>query len=432
MRMFKNAIRKSALVLVVLCLVLSLPMAVSAAEFGPRYNDQAAVSYAAAHWNDGVGVCDQFVKDCLKAGGVEILAGGVDPLRNALLDAGLGSATTLKISADGVHALKSENPSIQAGDILFFYCEECHKSIHTAIIAGYDENGYLYTYAHNPGWDKVDWIGSFAHGLEDGQKHRDCYQYLVVAMDRGNYSHTHNFTTGLYEAVHPHKMYAQCSCSARYYLGWNATVSTCTDCNPPSSEVPVVTAESDGTSITVRWTTVHGALEYQVWRARSKTGTYFNIYSAMSTWIVNKSVTAGETYYYKVVAVLGKDGNGNPTNTVSSEIVSCSLDSGLPAVPGTPSVTGKLNSSNKAVISWNTVSGAAKYEVWRSTSENGTYSRLITTTKLSCTNSPKADTYYYKVRAIDSNGNTGAYSNIVCVTVPGVVPVITGKLNASN
>ena len=431
-------LRKILLVFTAVCLLAAIPLQTNAEAFGPRYDSQKAVSYAAAHWNDGIGVCDVFVKACLKAGGVEILAGGVDPLKDALLDAKLGTASTLTISQDGVHALKSQNPHIQAGDILFFYCQTCQKSVHTAIIGGYDENGYLYTYGHNPGWDRVNWLGNFTHTLDNGQQHRKCYQYIVVSMDRNNYSHTHNFTSGYYEDAHPHKMYAQCTCSAKYYLGWNATVSSCTSCNPPSSDVPIVTATSDGSTISLSWTTVQDALEYQVWRARSQTGTYFNIYSAMGTRMVNKSVTAGETYYYKVVAVLQKDGYGTPTKTVSSSIVSCSLNQSGPAAPVAPVLTGKLSGTTKAVISWQAVSGAAKYEVWRSTSENGTYSKLITTTKLAGTNTPKPGTYYYKVRTVGADGQVGAFSNIVCITIPGDTPapggapVLTGKLSGTT
>ena len=432
MKTHKDTMRKTVLVLVVLCLMLSWSLPVCAAEFGPRYDDQAAVSYAASHWNDGVGVCDEFVKACLNAGGVEILAGGVDPVKDALLDTRLGTSQTLVISADGVHALQAENPRIQPGDVLFFYCEECKKSVHTAMIGGFDDNGYLYTYAHNPGWDKVDWLGNFTHTANNGQKHQNCYQYIAVAMDRNDYPHTHNFRSDLYEEAHPHKMYALCSCDARFYLGWNATVSSCTICNPPQSEVPIVTAVSDGSVITVSWTTVANALEYQVWRARSENGTYYNIYTALGTRMTNKSVTAGETYYYKVTAILEKDSNGDPTKTITSAVVSCSVDVNLPTTPDAPVITGKLNSSNKAVISWKAVSGAEKYELWRATSKNGTYSKRTTTTKLSCTNAPKPGTYYYKVRAIDAKGNAGKFSNIVKVTIPVGAPVITGKLNDSN
>ena len=431
MKKGKTIMRKFVLCVTLFGLVLSTLLPVHAAEFAARYDAQAAVAYAEAHWDDGVGVCDEFVKTCLKAGGVEILAGGVDPLKDALLDAKLGSAQQLNISEDGVHALKSENANVQAGDIIFFYCEKCQRSIHTAIVGGYDENGYLYLYGHNPGWDKVDWVGNFTHTISNGQQHRKCYQYIVVTMDRNRYSHRHNFTTGFYEEVHPHKMYAQCSCNTRYYLGWNATVSYCTDCNVPIDDVPVVNAVSDGNAIMVEWTTVQNAVEYQVWRSRSETGTYFKIYAAMGTRITNKSVTSGETYYYKVVAVTAKDGNGNPTKTVSSAVVSCTLDNATSSVPGVPNISVEL-SNNKAMISWQAVPGAAKYEVWRATSENGTYTKLITTTKLTCSNTPKPNTYYYKVRAVDGNGQVGSFSNIVKVTIPSGNLTITGKLNSNN
>ena len=122
----KNKLHSFVLIFTVLCLLMTTPVPASAAEFGPRYDSQAAVSYAAACWDNGEGVCDQFVKACLEAGGVEILAGGVDPLKDALLDARLGTSCQLVISEDGVHALESENPNIQAGDILFFYLLQCH------------------------------------------------------------------------------------------------------------------------------------------------------------------------------------------------------------------------------------------------------------------------------------------------------------------
>ena len=432
MKTHKNQMQKILLFLVVLYLVLSLSLPVFAAEFGPRYDGEAAVAYAASHWDDGVGVCDEFIKACLKAGGVEILAGGVDNLKDALLDTRLGTARSLVISADGVHALCTENSDIQPGDILFFYCEECKKSIHSAIIGGFDDNGYLYTYAHNPGWDKVDWLGNFTHTAADGQKHKNCFQYIAVVLDRNDYAHIHSFRSDLYEDAHPHKMYAQCSCDARYYLGWNATVSSCTICNPPQNEVPIVTAVSDGSVITVSWTTVANALEYQVWRARSENGSFYNIYTAMGTRLTNKSVNAGETYYYKVTAVLEKDSNGNPTKTATSAIVSCSVDVDPPSAPDAPVITGKLNSSNKAVISWESVSGAEKYEIWRASGKNGTFSKRTTTTKLTFTNSLKPGTYYFKVRSVDANGKTSDFSNTVKVTIPVGAPVITGKLNSSN
>lgn len=48
------------------------------------YNPQAAISYADAHWNDGVGLCAEFVSNCLAAGGLPTDSAwgpnvGVDP-----------------------------------------------------------------------------------------------------------------------------------------------------------------------------------------------------------------------------------------------------------------------------------------------------------------------------------------------------------------
>ena len=72
-------------------------------------------------------------------------------------------------------------------------------------------------------------------------------------------------------------------------------------------------------------------------------------------------------------------------------------------------------SSGKVKISWEAVEGATKYEVYRATSKNGTYSRISTTVNTSVTNT-KADagkTYYYKVRAIcDVDAAAAAYSEV--------------------
>ena len=415
---YKHILRKCFLTAAVLCLFVTAAVTASAAKFGECYDADAAVSYAAAHWDDGVGVCDQFVKACLKAGGVEILAGDVDPVKDALTDTGLGISYSLKISADGVHALKSENSGIQAGDILFFYCEKCSESVHTVIVGGYDAKGYMYTYGHNPGWNKVSALGNFTHTGEDKTEHSECFQLFAVAMNREAYSHTHNFTSDLYESSHPHKMYAKCSCNAKYYLGWNARVSSCSVCNPPVSDVPIVTLESTGSAIVVNWTTVKDAVEYQVWRSTGNTEKFTRIYTSSGVKFTNGSVKAGNVYFYKVLAVLEKDSGGNAVKTVAGEIVACTLENGVVVIPEAPEIKVKLNSSKKAVVSWKSVSGAVKYEVWRSTSKNGTYTKLTTTTKLSYVNSAKAGTYYYKVRAVGAGAVNSSFSNVVCAKIP--------------
>lgn len=75
----------------------------------------------------------------------------------------------------------------------------------------------------------------------------------------------------------------------------------------------------------------------------------------------------------------------------------------LTAVPKVKNLI--LKKANNAVtISWNAVSGADKYQVYRATSKDGKYSLLFTTAKTTVKNTglKSGKTYYYKVRAFNT------------------------------
>ena len=77
-------------------------------------------------------------------------------------------------------------------------------------------------------------------------------------------------------------------------------------------------------------------------------------------------------------------------------------------------VDAKSVAYNSAKISWNTISGVTGYEVFRSSSQNGTYTRIArvkksTTTSYTDKTLTAGLTYYYKVRAIKSV--SGSYYN---------------------
>ena len=96
-----------------------------------------------------------------------------------------------------------------------------------------------------------------------------------------------------------------------------------------------------------------------------------------------------------------------------------------------PSVTGGNDSQGRPTLKWDKVAGAAKYEVYRSYSQNGNYSKYSTQTSTGYTNSSyltSGSTYYYKVRALDANGTAGAWSSIVSVTYKQTLPApaVTG------
>ena len=186
---------------------------------------------------------------------------------------------------------------------------------------------------------------------------------------------------------------------------------------------PAVTGGNDAQGRpTLTWKAVSGAAKYEVYRARSKSGDYIKYSTVTGTSYTNTSyIENGNTYYYKVRAL---DANG--TAGAWSSVVSVTYKQTLPA----PTVTGGNDSQGRPTLKWNAVSGAAKYEVYRARSLNGDYVKYSTVTGTSYTNISyieSGSTYYYKVRALKSDGTAGAWSSIVSVTYRAAS---TGTLSA--
>ncbi len=113
--------------------------------------------------------------------------------------------------------------------------------------------------------------------------------------------------------------------------------------------------------------------------------------------------------------------------TPDTEAVACAASIKSPAIKVTSSGYEGLK------ISWEKVSGASKYYVYRATSKTGKYNKIISTAKTSYTDK-KIDqnrTYYYKVKAIGKN-STSSYSScksgkITTAVKLSAVPAYSGK-----
>ena len=70
-----------------------------------------------------------------------------------------------------------------------------------------------------------------------------------------------------------------------------------------------VKASISGTSnVKAKWTKVEGAKKYKIYRATSAKGKYKKVGTSKTTSFINKDLSRGKTYFYKVVAI-GKDSN---------------------------------------------------------------------------------------------------------------------------
>ena len=189
--------------------------------------------------------------------------------------------------------------------------------------------------------------------------------------------------------------------------GHSYSKGVCTVCgiNAPNPGMPTVTATNIASSgkIKLTWTAVDDAVKYEVWRSASKNSGYTKLTTVKGTSCTNTSAKSGETYYYKVRAISIYEAYGDFGTAVKR-----ACDLAQPVVK-----LSNVASTGKIKLTWTAVDGAVRYEIWRSTSENGKFTKLTSTSKTSCTNtSAKAgEKYYYKVKAIaaDSNANS-AYS----------------------
>lgn len=167
----------------------------------------------------------------------------------------------------------------------------------------------------------------------------------------------------------------------------------------------ITSVKSDGSGkITVKWNTVANASGYQLYRSTSKDGKYTmvaNIEAATYTDAVSK----GTTYYYKVRAKSvqnGKTGFGSYSEIAEGFSIAATTIKAVSA-----------QSNGKLLIQWKAVKNAYRYQVYRSTSKNGAYTRIATVSGTSYEDgSIKTNqNYYYKVRTMNRVNKVSGYGS---------------------
>ena len=162
----------------------------------------------------------------------------------------------------------------------------------------------------------------------------------------------------------------------------------------------------------IKWNAVANASKYEVYRATTKSGTYTLLGTTTATNYTDNKAGSGYTYYYKVRAISKVK---STANSVFSVPVAGICHCAKPTVKAT-----YMGASGKPYIKWNAVANASQYKVYRSTSKNGTYTLLGTTTATHYTDNKAGSgyTYYYKVRAISKVKSTA--NSVFSVPVAGI------------
>ena len=142
-------------------------------------------------------------------------------------------------------------------------------------------------------------------------------------------------------------------------------------------------------TLKLSWSKIEKAKFYEIYRLNTSTKKYEKIGTTTETKYTDKNLKSASSYYYKVKPCV------KSLNQFSNELK-------LTTKPFTPKVSLKLNSSSSFTATWTNVSSRnSGYQVYMSTSKDGKYNLIGSTTEKTFTVDELENnkTYYIKVRA---------------------------------
>lgn len=168
-------------------------------------------------------------------------------------------------------------------------------------------------------------------------------------------------------------------------------------------------------------------IEYNVYK-KEGTGKWVKIDKTADTTYTVSGLKTNTNYRFRILSTAKSD-DGKYYNSWDYAASSTKTINKLTK----PTVTvSNVASTGKNIIKWKPIKNADAYAVYRSTSKDGTYKKMTTTTKTSCTHTGAVASglYYYKVQAVFKTNEclNSDFSQIVSRRCDLARPVVTASI----
>lgn len=197
-----------------------------------------------------------------------------------------------------------------------------------------------------------------------------------------------------------------------------------TESLPPSTPANI-TATVSGSTIVLAWDEVEGADSYFIYRSATADGTFYIIGGSTTPTFTDQG--PGSDNYYKLAAV------NSVGQSAQSDIVYCAFSGSAPEPP--TDVTSVISQYyNAATISWSSSAGASEYKIYKSSTKNGSYGLIGTTTQTSFVENNLQTDNFYKVSASNSWGESekSDWTYSYYTATPSPTGAINGKFSISG
>ncbi len=181
----------------------------------------------------------------------------------------------------------------------------------------------------------------------------------------------------------------------------------------PAKVTGLKTSSTDK-AVTLTWDTMNGATGYRIFYWSSEKNNWVLLKDQSGTSYTHGNLPSGTEYKYAVKAY--KKVSGTKYSDTYPTIITATNPAKLTNLSAKTTV-------NSVALTWNSVSGADKYEVFRWNPERSKYLKIDETTE--CTYTDKdlsaASEYRYRVRAaktVDGKTYLGGYPTLITATVP--------------